>query len=185
MQRVLRFKRLNICRLKHQIHKTLQFFSRFRKHFHSLPSSLQPADNNDTIHQNLSRIDCSLFSNEGQTFYSKQRSIIVELAESEELVRRDDYKEFAQLCLLFLNENQTEASFSFKRPGALHKARWIAKLTNSIKITLMEEIINNLPSGTIATKRQLIKIRDFVNFITFLVQYIVSELHFRKRCSLE
>ncbi len=61
----------------------------------------------------------------------------------------------------------------FKRPGALHKARWMAKLIYLIKICLFEQQIKDLPCGTITTLQQESKVRDFVNFVTRL-QHLVE-----------
>jgi len=80
-------------------------------------------------------------------------------------LHRYDYHEFVELCLVFLGGNDT---INFKRPGALHKARWMAKLLYSIKICLLEAAINQLPPGTITTKHQLPKVKDFVTFATIV-----------------
>ena len=57
---------------------------------------------------------------------------------------RDDYKEFADLCGLYLGN--ADDAYTFQRPGALHKARWMSKLIYSIKIALFEHHISLLPS---------------------------------------
>uniref|UniRef100_A0A2S2PCY9 Uncharacterized protein n=1 Tax=Schizaphis graminum TaxID=13262 RepID=A0A2S2PCY9_SCHGA len=48
---------------------------------------------------------------------------------------RDDYKELLQLSLIFLGD-ETAKDFKIRRPGALHRARWMAKLIYSLKIFL-------------------------------------------------
>jgi len=48
---------------------------------------------------------------------------------------RDDYKELLQLSLIFL-EDGTVKDFKIRRPGTLHRARWMAKLIYSLKIFL-------------------------------------------------
>ena len=75
----------------------------------------------------------------------------------------DDYCEFLELCMFFLGCQQ---SITFKQPGAFHKARWMSKLLYSIKIALMQDHIEQLPQGTVMTKHQLPKMRDFVIFAT-------------------
>jgi len=89
-------------------------------------------------------------------------------AQAELIVRRDDYLEFIELCMVFLDGVEEGKVIIFKRPGALHKARWMAKLLYSIKISLREQhiAIAILLPGTVSTKRQVAKIRDFVNFAT-------------------
>jgi len=76
---------------------------------------------------------------------------------------RDDYREFAELSLLFLG---APLEVHFRRPGALHKARWMAKLVYSLKLALAENSIGQLPPGTITSRQQVPKIRAFATFIT-------------------
>ena len=78
----------------------------------------------------------------------------MKLAHSELDFRRDDYLEFVELCAVFLDGEREGRVFAVKRPGALHKARWMAKLIYSIKICLFEEQIHDLPPGTIIAKGQ-------------------------------
>lgn len=51
---------------------------------------------------------------------------------------RDDYQELLLLCLVFLDSFH-EKSFSFKRPGAMHHARWMSKAIYSLKIFLFRD----------------------------------------------
>ena len=57
---------------------------------------------------------------------------------------RDDYCEFKDLSLVFLGAADDE--LHYRRPGALHKARWMAKLIYSLKIALDEKVFEQLPS---------------------------------------
>ena len=57
---------------------------------------------------------------------------------------------------------------TFQHPGALHKARWMAKLIYCLKICLFEAQIQELPSGTITTKPQANNLTEFVNFVTLI-----------------
>ena len=83
-------------------------------------------------------------------------------------MRRDNYKEFAELCTLFLDGDENDSIVTFKRPGALHKARWMAKLVYSIKICLLNKYISQLSGGPITNPQQVVKVREFVNFATLL-----------------
>ena len=76
---------------------------------------------------------------------------------------RDDYQEFTELSLVYLSASKDEVKF--RRPGALHKARWMAKLIYSLKIALFEMQIGELPPGTITTRHQVAKMRRFATFI--------------------
>lgn len=46
---------------------------------------------------------------------------------------REDYKEFVKLSLVYLDDVDG-GEMTFQRPGALHKARWMAKLLYSLKL---------------------------------------------------
>jgi len=82
-------------------------------------------------------------------------------------LKRDDYKEVIELCVIFLC-GDLQKYVSFKRPGAIHKARWMAKLLYSIKLCLFEEQINELPPGTITTKQKVQKLHVLVDFATLV-----------------
>ena len=74
---------------------------------------------------------------------------------------RDGYKEFADLCLVFLDGKEGEHTVTFKQPGSLHKTRWMAKLLYSSKICLFEQQVADLPRSTISsTQQQVAKVRD-------------------------
>ena len=81
---------------------------------------------------------------------------------------RGDYKELATLVLLYLSDGNDTVGMPFNRPGALHKARWMAKLLYTIKMDLMGSIIlKDLPKGAIFASQQLPKLRRFVQFVVF------------------
>ena len=49
--------------------------------------------------------------------------------------KRGDYREFVELCLVYLGEDgEGQTPITFQRPGALHKARWMAKLLYTLKL---------------------------------------------------
>ena len=77
---------------------------------------------------------------------------------------RDDYKELAQLsitCLGGLVENT-----SFRRPGALHRVRWMARIIYTLK---MVSLRNQL--GVLVTSQEIASILQF-SFLALEV-YIV------------
>ena len=56
-----------------------------------------------------------------------------------------------------------------QRPGALHKARWMAKLMiYSLKLSLLVTKMFDITLGAITTKDQIPKLRDFVCFISLV-----------------
>ncbi|KAG8198492.1 hypothetical protein JTE90_017358 [Oedothorax gibbosus] len=116
--------------------------------------------------------DVTLFTSEKvQSFLGEHRSSVLQKTESviSEGKTREDYLEFVKLCNLYLKtDSDLQTKPSFRRPGALHKARWMAKLIYSIKICLFEQQIQELPIGTITTKQQVPKVREFVNFVTLI-----------------
>lgn len=133
-------------------------FSRFRAKFDLFPHSC----NED---QPLSILDLSQFGDADTRLLDGMRIDTLEILKSKAEMKRDDYLEFIELCKVFLGDQK---ELTFKRPGAIHKARWMAKLLYSIKITLLENNIAQLPQGTVTTKHQLPKIRDFVIFATII-----------------
>ena len=109
--------------------------------------------------------DMSHFSNEVQLMISAWIEEALQVLKSQKTLRRDDYREFVELCLVYLG---AEPSTTYKRPGALHKGRWMAKLLYVIKMCLLEAEIQQLPAGTVATKSQMEKPRHFVIFATIV-----------------
>ena len=73
------------------------------------------------------------------------------------------------LCYLYLQDRDTITDFKkFYHPGALHKARWIAKIIYSIKMVLLGTSINrDLPKGFVFARSQLPKLKRFVQFVVF------------------
>jgi hypothetical protein len=134
-------------------------FSRFRKNFELVPH---------TSDQLMSKLDLSVYTDVAKELITVLKSEVLQKAQSELLVRRDDYLEFIELCTMFLDGVEEGKVITFKKPGALHKARWMAKLLYSIKICLLEQHIAKLPKGTITAMHQVAKIRDFVNFATLI-----------------
>ena len=53
-----------------------------------------------------------------------------------------DYKELVKLVFLYLSDVKGENFGSFNRPGACHKACWMAKLLYAIKMVLLATSIN-------------------------------------------
>ena len=49
-----------------------------------------------------------------------------------------DYKELVTLVLLYLSDDKGQNFGNFNRPGACHKACWMAKLLYAIKMVLLQ-----------------------------------------------
>ncbi|KAJ4925994.1 hypothetical protein JOQ06_008179, partial [Pogonophryne albipinna] len=107
--------------------------------------------------------------NTEQPLLGKLRAELVRCAKEVTDHKRGDYREFVQLCLVFLDTGgEEQTAVTFQRPGALHKARWMAKLLYTLKLALMKQHIALLPQGTITTRQQVPKIRAFDIFITHI-----------------
>lgn len=85
-------------------------------------------------------------------------------AQSSIELRRAGYKKFAELCDLYLSDD--DAHINFMRPGAIHQARWMAKVIYAIKLVLLEQQITGLSHGAVTVAHQVSKLRYFVNFMT-------------------
>ena len=92
-------------------------FSQFRKNFDLLPH------NDDQV---LSPLNSTSFSEEVQVMIKQWVDDLLHLLQSELNLKRDDYREFVELCLVFIGEEDT---VKFKQPGTIHKARWMANCT--------------------------------------------------------
>ena len=75
------------------------------------------------------------------------RDELIHLSEAKEAFVREDYKELLTLAVAYVDPDVS--AVSFRRPGALHKARWMAKLIYALKIILLEPHVTDLPKGRI------------------------------------
>ncbi|KAK6196345.1 hypothetical protein SNE40_001586 [Patella caerulea] len=98
-------------------------FGRFRKNYSALH------------HFPIQTIDlaCVCDNEEGLMLADELRAVTLLQCEKDIDLRRDEYKELIELCTLFLN-GHLEKEVTFKKLGAIHKARWMAKLLYAIKI---------------------------------------------------
>jgi len=149
----------NDLRIEESKSPEVTVFNRFKKHFHTV---LHGSD------EKLSKFQPGHFSNDSQTvsLITTWKETAEAADESSAEYQREDYKEFSQLCLLYLDANNRESHF--RRPGAVHKARWMSKMLYSIKMVLLEEQIRLLPARTITTAAQQTKLRSFVTFVCLI-----------------
>ena len=81
---------------------------------------------------------------------------------------RDDYKELVELSHLYISGKPTK-EFRLNRPGACHKARWMAKIIYAIKMVLLaDKIKKELATGALFAAGQLAKIQRFIHFCIFV-----------------
>ena len=99
-------------------------------------------------------------------FISEWQQKAIAVAKAVVQHRRDDYKEFIELCLLYLNDDDRQVKF--RRPGAVHKARWMAKILYAIKMVLLEQQLSQLEKGTVTNPSQQQKLRSFVTFVCLI-----------------
>ena len=136
----------------------VSLFVRFRENFNTLEHGFAAA-------RRLSRADVAA-DRSGDLMLAACAEHVFVLATEKLDFCRDDYKEFAQLCIVFLLGTSNNHIVKFQRPGALHKARWMANLIYGLKIAMLhvQEQIDTLPPGTITTRQQTAKLRTFVVF---------------------
>jgi hypothetical protein len=74
------------------------------------------------------------------TVLADVRDEIVEFAQSQlnDKQPRDDYREFLELCIIFIGEVPSRG-VSIMAPGAMHHARWMSKVLYALKIWLFRE----------------------------------------------
>ena len=66
------------------------------------------------------------YDDEVQVLIQDWRAETLIIATSSIEYQREDYEEFTKLVHAYLGQN--EGDFNFCRPGAIHKARWMAKV---------------------------------------------------------
>ena len=122
-------------------------------------------ENWDTVLKDPPYQDLSLdgVDDEAKLFIVQLKEELGEVSAAKVDYLRDDYRELLELALLFTSED-SPPTFSFKRPGALHKARWMARLIYILKAVLLEDRISDLPRGTITSQAQLPKLRSFAMY---------------------
>jgi hypothetical protein len=137
----------------------ISVFTRFRHFFSSIPHS-----NIDV--NNLSCSDYSELNTDANTFLSSLRHSFQQLNLCSQKQVRDDYEELLDLSNIFLGTNDSLKKITFKKPGALHKARWMAKIIYSIKMCLLQKEILNLPSNPITNSHVMEKLQQFSTFVS-------------------
>ena len=113
-----------------------KLFTRLRENWNLLPQ------------ESSSQWSCYIPGNTEQPLLGNLRAELVRCATEVTEHKRGDNHEFVQLCLVFLDaDGEEQTAVTFQRPGALHKARWMAKLLYTLKLALMEQHIALLPPG--------------------------------------
>ena len=142
-----------------EISKSLDIsvFQRFKDNFQNITF-------NDSSELNIT--DCPLI-------LKAAKENVIDVCEqfSEQKKYRGDYTELVELTLKFLDANKrSKKNTSFKQPGALHRARWMAKLLYAIKIDLLSTKIEaELPKGTVFSgSTQKENIHRFVLFVIYV-----------------
>ena len=110
-------------------------------------------------------LNLEVFKSEELILIQKWMNEALEYASKTIKFNREDYKEFAVLVKCYLEGSD---NLKLRRPGAIHRARWMAKVLYSIKLVLLENEITTLPPGTITTAQQVTKLRDLVLYISLI-----------------
>ena len=103
----------------------IQIFKRFKVNWDKLnKESFQTAENDQTIATKIAKI-----KDDTITFANNQLK---------EHQPRDDYKELLELSIIFVG-GIPSSGIRFKKPGACHRARWMAKIIYSMKIWMFKQ----------------------------------------------
>lgn len=94
--------------------------------------------------------------------WKAQKEIVVRFLKSVSGFPRDDYKELLELTLVALGE--TPDKFSWKKPGPVHHARWMAKMIYAIKIYLLRDHGSSFG----LTGEEVKQVKRFVRFGTLM-----------------
>lgn len=74
---------------------------------------------------------------------------------------REDYLELLRLCLVFLGGGSVGTDIKFHAPGAMHHARWMAKVIYALKMVLFESQF----TMTSREKQGLIEVALFIALV--------------------
>src|SRR6218665_227636 len=90
------------------------------------------------------------YTSEAQKLLAARRDDTIACRPTQGVVEfvKDDYSEFTELSLVFLGHTKSEVSLC--RPGALHKARWMAqviKIWKVIKLQWLRKALNSCLPG--------------------------------------
>jgi hypothetical protein len=66
---------------------------------------------------------------------------------------RDDYRELVELSLMVLGSHPNAENYTFKFPGANHRARWMARIIYCLKMYLFSEELDMSPDTKSQFKR--------------------------------
>ena len=107
-------------------------FSRFKERFHEVPHRSD---------ETLSYLCNSSVAGDAQalSLVTEWQQKTVGLAKAVLEHQREDYKEFTEMCLLYLDNVDKSRPFKFRRLGAVHKARWMTKILYAIKVVILEK----------------------------------------------
>ena len=111
----------------------------------------------------LDHMETESLTEEAKALIERLKSDLFAVYNAKHEFLREDYKELLLLAVAYVDKGTEHVSF--RRPGALHKARWMSKLIYTFKLVLLESQIDNLPKGTITSDSQVPKLRDFALFI--------------------
>ena len=103
----------------------IKLFKRFQEHWHLIDRDRHQPASTDHYTEGL---------------VASCRSEILEFARLQLEVQhpRDDYREFLELSIIYLGQVPARG-IHFQSPGAMHRARWLAKVLYSIKIWLFRD----------------------------------------------
>jgi len=102
----------------------------------------------------VTKIEAGILDQQAYEALKDDRDEIIEfvLSTLQEKQPRDDYKEFLELTLLFLNNNSTN-DLKIRPPGAIHHARWMAKGLYTLKIFLFRKQFSLRPNEVIRLRK--------------------------------
>ena len=115
----------------------VSLFARFQKHFDQIIGK----------NYDFNYGDFEDYNPDAQEVLMESRDTVINSLKNKPIFARNDYKIFYVLCEILLK--QKSDNIHLNQPGALHKARWMAKLLYSIKIILLKNHVFAQPRGSV------------------------------------
>lgn len=73
--------------------------------------------------------------------YTNDLHLFIETVSKSQKQPRDDYRELLSLCLIFMGV-VPQHEVKFRKPGAYHRARWMAKAIYCLKMYMFRDVFN-------------------------------------------
>lgn len=159
----------------------ISMFKNFRTYFSHI------SQDNLSFPPYLNEFDCPSSNgmdllNELQTDATDLATQLLTKSDSND-IPREDYRELLQLLLFSFQSPLPHMSFKFKKPGAIHKARWMAKVIYAVKLSLLSTEAEKVRDPANDKKHLILQSKDIKKLKRFAMFILYVYVPWWFRCS--